>query len=95
MKSTGIVRRIDTLGRIVIPKEIRKSLKLEDQTNTTLGTPLEIYTDGESIIFKKYNPGCKCCGEINNLTEVLGLSFCNECLRKIEAASKQLNKMNL
>ena len=50
MKSTGIVRRIDTLGRIVIPKEIRRQLGLKDQTKTEEGTALEIYTDGEQLI---------------------------------------------
>ena len=51
MKATGIVRRIDDLGRIVIPKEIRKTLKVKE------GMPLEIYTDQEGgIILKKYLP---------------------------------------
>lgn len=51
MKATGIVRRIDDLGRIVIPKEIRRTLRLRE------GTPLEIYTDQEgSIVLKKYSP---------------------------------------
>lgn len=51
MKATGIVRRIDDLGRIVIPKEIRRTLRLRE------GTPLEIYTDAEGgIILKKYSP---------------------------------------
>lgn len=51
MKATGIVRRIDDLGRIVIPKEIRRTLRIRE------GDPLEIYTekDGE-VIFKKYSP---------------------------------------
>ena len=49
MKATGIVRRIDDLGRVVIPKEIRRTLRLRE------GTPLEIFTDGE-IILKKYSP---------------------------------------
>ena len=51
MKATGIVRRIDDLGRVVIPKEIRRTLRLRE------GTPLEIFTDREGeIIFKKYSP---------------------------------------
>ena len=51
MKATGIVRRIDDLGRIVIPKEIRRTLRLRE------GTPLEIYTDTEGrIVLKKYSP---------------------------------------
>lgn len=51
MKATGIVRRIDDLGRVVIPKEIRRTLRLRE------GTPLEIFTDREGeIILKKYSP---------------------------------------
>lgn len=56
MKATGIVRRIDDLGRVVIPKEIRKTLRIKE------GTPLEIFTDREGqIILKKYSP----IGELN------------------------------
>ena len=51
MKATGIVRRIDDLGRIVIPKEIRKTLKIRE------GDPLEIFTDREGmVVLKKYSP---------------------------------------
>ncbi len=61
MKATGIVRRIDDLGRIVIPKEIRKTLKIHE------GSPLEIFTDSEgNVIFKKYSP----VGEMSNLAEI-------------------------
>ena len=56
MKATGIVRRIDDLGRVVIPKEIRRTLRIKE------GTPLEIFTDREGeIILKKYSP----IGELN------------------------------
>ena len=50
MKATGIVRRVDDLGRVVITKEIRRSLRIRE------GDPLEIYTDGDSVVFKKYRP---------------------------------------
>jgi stage V sporulation protein T len=50
MKATGIVRRIDDLGRIVIPKEIRRNMKIRE------GDPLELYYDKDAIIFKKYCP---------------------------------------
>ena len=54
MKATGIVRRIDDLGRVVIPKEIRRTLRIRE------GDPLEIFTDREGeIILKKYSPQCK------------------------------------
>lgn len=61
MKATGIVRRIDDLGRVVIPKEIRKTLKIHE------GSPLEIFTDSEAnVIFKKYSP----VGEFSNIAQV-------------------------
>ena len=51
MKATGIVRRIDDLGRVVIPKELRRTMRLRE------GAPLEIFTDkGGELIFKKYSP---------------------------------------
>lgn len=50
MRDTGIVRRIDELGRVVIPKEIRKTLRIKE------GDPLEIYTDKDELLFKKYSP---------------------------------------
>ena len=75
MKATGIVRRIDDLGRVVIPKEIRRTLRIRE------GDPLEIFTDREGeIILKKYSP----IGELgtfakeyaDSLGQVLGLPVC-------------------
>lgn len=60
MKATGIVRRIDDLGRVVIPKEIRRTLRIRE------GDPLEIFTGGDgNVIFKKYSP----IGELSKLSE--------------------------
>ena len=59
-KNVGIVRKLDNLGRVVIAAELRKVLGLET------GTPMEIYTEGESIILKQYKRGCTFCGEIEN-----------------------------
>ena len=60
MKATGIVRRIDDLGRVVIPKEIRRTMRIRE------GDPLEIYTGGDgNVIFKKYSP----IGELSQLAE--------------------------
>lgn len=50
MKATGIIRRVDDLGRVVIPKELRRNLKIKD------GDPLEIFTENDTICFKKYHP---------------------------------------
>ena len=59
MRSLGIVRNLDQLGRLVSPKETRKAFNLND------GDPVEIFTDGDEIILKKYNPGCHCCGSFD------------------------------
>lgn len=84
MKSTGIVRKVDGLGRIVIPKETRKVLNINEED------PLEIYTDGETIILKKYNPGCNCCNNLEIAATVKGISLCKDCLDKFQKASKML-----
>ncbi|WP_195264515.1 AbrB/MazE/SpoVT family DNA-binding domain-containing protein [Clostridium sp. 1001275B_160808_H3] len=68
MKSIGVVRNLDQLGRVVLPKELRKSMDIQE------GQPLEIYTEGEAIILKKYQPGCHCCGDTAVAT-VQGLNF--------------------
>lgn len=78
MKATGIVRRIDDLGRIVIPKEIRQTYVIAD------GDPLEIFTDGNGgIVLRPYRPGCVFCGmsDEEDLVEVHGHRVCRRCAR--------------
>lgn len=75
MKSTGIVRRIDLLGRVVLPKELR------DVLDIPVKTPLEIYVEGDSIILKKYTPDCLLCGEGDNLVNFKGKNICKGCLK--------------
>lgn len=60
MKSTGIVRRVDELGRVVIPIELRNKFGITEKD------PMEIYVDGSSIILKKYEPNCIFCGSSKN-----------------------------
>ena len=83
MKSTGIIRNIDELGRIVIPKEIRKKLKI------TEGTPLEIYQDGESLVLKKYHSGCIFCGSSSNLLLYNEKLICKKCLSNLLELDKE------
>lgn len=79
MKSTGVVRKIDSLGRIVFPIELRRNLNLNE------GDSLEIYTEGEQIILSKYVPGCSCCKEVGeNLKEIDGIRLCPKCLEKFK-----------
>ncbi len=82
MKSTGIVRGIDNLGRIVLPKELRKSLQI------TTDSKLEIFIDGETILMKKYRPvgACDFCSEITqNAIAFEGSCICRACQAKIGA----------
>ena len=72
MKSTGIVRKVDELGRIVLPSELRKSLGIKVKDS------LEIYTSGESVILKKYMPSCIFCGESNDITIFKGKKYMQE-----------------
>ena len=98
MKSTGIIRRIDELGRLVLPVELRrildiKSCKEKGSSNKSDSDAVEIFVDGEEIILRKYNPGCHCCGNMNNLVEVMGLKICNNCLEEFNKAIKLFNKI--
>ena len=77
MKSTGIVRKVDELGRIVLPSELRKSLGIEVKDS------LEIYTSGDSVILKKYLPACVFCGEANDIITLKEKNICKNCLRQV------------
>ena len=74
MKSTGITRKVDELGRIVLPVELRKSLNLE------IRDTLEIFTEEDKIILKKYNPGCTFCTSTVGVVEFAGKRVCKDCL---------------
>ncbi|OPD36982.1 AbrB family transcriptional regulator [Clostridium botulinum] len=78
MKNTGIVRKIDSLGRIVLPKELRSALNIKDNE-----TPLEIYTEGEEIILRKYEPACIFCGEAKEVINFKGKNICKICLKEL------------
>ena len=78
MKSTGMVRPIDELGRVVLPKEIRRSFELSPKDS------LEIFTDGEKIIIQKYAPACIFCGNADDVVYFNGKRICVECLEKIK-----------
>ena len=82
MKTTGIVRGIDALGRIVLPKELRTSMRLNADAK------LEIFVDGDSIILKKYRPAGSCdfCGEVDvKSVQFAGYCICPACRKKISA----------
>ena len=79
MKSTGIVRHIDELGRIVVPKEMR------DKMNIDKNDPVEIFVDGDKIILTKYSPYCTFCQSEDGITEFKGRNVCKACLDEIKS----------
>ena len=79
MKATGIVRKVDELGRIVLPKELRRTLNIE------IKDPLEIYVDGESIMLKKYQPACVFCGSSDNIKQIKGKNVCEKCVKELQS----------
>ena len=77
MKATGIVRKVDELGRIVIPKELRGVLDIE------IKDPIEIFTENEYILLKKYTPGCVICGNMNDTIQFKDKTICRECVESV------------
>lgn len=86
MKSTGIVRAVDKMGRVVIPKEIRKQLKVENDVDS-----FEIFMDDDCVILKKYQPTCVFCGELGESIEMNGYTVCNKCIDKLNKMREMLN----
>ncbi|PWK07939.1 AbrB/MazE/SpoVT family DNA-binding domain-containing protein [Tumebacillus permanentifrigoris] len=74
MKSTGIVRKVDELGRVVIPIELRRTLGIGEKD------ALEIYVDGERIVLKKYEPACVFCGSADEIIHFRGKNICSACI---------------
>ena len=77
MKSTGIVRRVDELGRIVIPMELRRTFGIE------IKDPLEIFVDGDSIILSKYQTTCIFCGTGHQIETFKGKNVCHDCKKEL------------
>lgn len=77
MKSTGIVRKVDELGRIVLPIELRRTLDIEVKDS------LEIYVDGSQIILKKYEPACVFCGNAKDVISFKGRNVCRSCRKEL------------
>jgi len=77
LKSTGIVRKVDELGRVVIPIELRRTLGID------VKDALEIYVDAEKIILKKYEPACLFCGNADNVKHLGNRIVCHECIEKL------------
>lgn len=79
MKETGVTRPIDALGRVVIPKELRRQFNWNEEDR------VEFFVEHDSITIKKYFQGCSCCKEVtSDLLEVDGIMLCKECIEKFK-----------
>lgn len=78
VKSTGIVRKVDELGRIVIPIELRRNLEIDEKDS------LEIYVEDDQVILKKYTPSCSFCSNASGITVFKGKNICSDCLEEIK-----------
>ena len=81
MKATGIVRRVDSLGRLVIPMELRRTLGIKEED------PMEIFTTEDGILIRPYKPGCICGGASEDLVECNGVSLCGACIHEFSERS--------
>ena len=77
MKSTGIIRKVDDLGRIVLPIELRRMLDIAERDE------LEIYMEADRIILQKFEPACIFCGSARSLVTYRGKNVCQDCINKM------------
>ncbi|WP_256846878.1 AbrB/MazE/SpoVT family DNA-binding domain-containing protein [Paenibacillus sp. Pae108] len=82
MKATGIVRKVDELGRVVLPIELRRTLGIGEKD------ALEIYVDGERIMLKKYQPACIFCDSADKVSYFKGKIVCGKCVSEMKPVAK-------
>lgn len=78
LKSTGIVRQVDELGRITLPIELRRTLEINEKDS------LEIFVEGNTIVLKKYEPSCMFCGNARNVISYKDRNICADCLEELK-----------
>ncbi len=78
MKATGVVRKVDDLGRVCLPIELRRTLDIAEKD------PMEMFVDGETIVLKKYEPACVFCGEGKGVTVYKGKNICPACMKDLK-----------
>ncbi len=79
MKSTGIVRKVDELGRIVLPIELRRTLDINEKDS------IEIFVEGNRVILQKYQPACMFCGSAEHVFLFMGRNVCHQCREQMSA----------
>ncbi|MED0676183.1 AbrB/MazE/SpoVT family DNA-binding domain-containing protein [Aneurinibacillus thermoaerophilus] len=88
MKATGVVRKVDHLGRIVLPKELRRNWGINE------GDGMEIFVDGEFILLKKYTPACLFCHSMTDIIQHEGKNVCTKCVGEIAKKMLQVNPIS-
>lgn len=83
LKATGIVRKVDELGRIVLPIELRRTLDIAEKDS------LEIYMDGPSIVLRKYQPACIFCDDAKDVIMFHGKNICPKCIKALQESLTQ------
>lgn len=81
MKATGIVRKVDELGRVTLPIELRRMLNME------IGDPIEFYVNGNQIVLKKYKPACIFCNHTDGISSFKGRKICVNCQKELKQLS--------
>ena len=78
MQATGNLRRVDEMGRVVIPKKLRDSLNLQSEDS------IEIFVEEDKIVLQKYEPGCLFCDSTESTIEYMGKQICLDCLKEMD-----------
>jgi len=86
MKSTGIVRRVDELGRIVLPAELRRTLDIGEKDQ------MEILVQDDAVVMRKYRPTCVFCDSVRDLAIFRGRNVCEDCLRQLRDLMDYIEK---
>lgn len=82
MKPAGVVRKIDQLGRVVLPKPLRKRYQMNE------GDPIEILVEGDQIILERYRPKCVFCSLIDGVSEFKNRYICSQCMQEMTCLSR-------
>ena len=91
LKKTGIVRPIDNLGRLVVPRELRKLMDIEDGNDC-----VEFFVnDDEGLVIKKYQPACIFCNSMDFLVELDSKLICKDCVEKLNILKENLPDTNI
>ena len=85
MGNSGMVRNVDKMGRVVIPKEIRKQLNIEVENDS-----LEISVEGDNIILRKYRPACFICNTLDEIVNYNGYNVCVNCIEKLQKLKEEM-----